>query len=36
MSITINGKLETFQLDHAKVVHSLTLAFGDDPIMKQD
>ena len=36
MSITINGKLETFQLDQAKFFDTLTQAFGDDPIMKLD
>ena len=36
MSITINGKLETFQLDQPKFFDALTQAFGDDPIMNLD
>ena len=36
MSLTINDKIETFQLDQAEFFDALTQAFGDDPIMTLD
>ena len=36
MSITINGKLETFELDQAEFFDALSEAFGEYPVMKLD
>ncbi len=36
MSLTINGKVETFQVDQMGLFDALTQAFGDDPIMTID